>query len=216
MSVKLMQNKTASTAVGYPVYYTKSSTGKSFRVQVSSEARVEVTAGLFVMNNRVGFARFTNEVDCQNFIATALANGGNLPGKVIYVDQLTPISQEATDYGKQYPYPMQFNGQRIDDWKVRAEIQKQAILSGLHLSQSGQPIYRNKQYTELDTAKDCILTPDNLDEVQAFVAKVMASAGSDDSTAKQEEFSKLKAIKKAARTADQQSRFLALVGEGYE
>ncbi len=201
-TVKLVPNKTASAKAGAPVYYVQSTSGKAFRVQVASTQTVEAAPGFFVTQNRVGFARFLNEEACIAFVTAALANGGNLPGKVVYLDSVTPIVAELPNYGLQYPYPMNFNG-KPTELNVRVAIQAKAASTGFTLQHADKDsgelksIYRDKKYTELDTAKDCILSVDNMDSVNAFIAQTLAAGTGN--TAK-DRMTALKAIPKAKRT----------------
>lgn len=189
--VKLVPNAKLSKVAGQPVYVTPPAAGrKTYRVQVQSTADVEIRQGLFATQNRVGFARFMTEEQAQRFVSTAALSGYALTGKVIYVDQLEPIISENVDYGKQYPYPMNHAGKALDV-NVRLGIQEKAIAEGLCLTQSDRPIYRSKVYTEDTNAKDNILSPDNMDEVNAFVNRVLSGAGG---AAKVARLQELKAI----------------------
>lgn len=177
-SVKLVPNaKLTKANNGQPVYVTApAGNGKTYRVQVQSTVDVEIRPGLFASQNRVGFARFMTEDQANRFVTTAALTGYMLSGKVIYVDQLDAIIKENADYGKQYPYPMNFNGKPLE-LNVRLGIQEAAIKRGLCFTQSDRSIYRSKVYTEDVNAKDNILSADNTDEVNAFVAKLLSGTG---------------------------------------
>ena len=195
-TVKLVPNKKTGT-MSVPT-----TSGKFHRVQVKSEGTVE-RDGFFFRQNQVGFAYFQNLEDCQKFIASAV--NGEVPGKVVYVDQLTPISEEATEYGKQYPYPFRFNGQELS-LDQRVAIQAAAAKAGLSLMQSGQAIYRKKMYTTDLNRQSIILSPDNQDEINAFIGKVLAV----DPNAKAARLAELQAIPKASRTKAQKEELLEL------
>ena len=208
--VKLVPNAKLSKTAGQPVYVAPpSASGKTFRVQVQSTEVAEWKPGVFVQQNRVGFARFMTEDMAKEFVRKAALNGYALSGKVIYLDQLTPINDNI-DYGKQYPYPMNHAGKPLDVL-TRAAIQDKAILSGLCLTQSGMPIYRSKVYTEDVAAKDTILSADNMDEVNTFVNGLLStsSAASQDKAAR---LAELTAIPQAKRTPAQVEELADLVG----
>ena len=209
--VKLVRNAKLSKVAGTDVYVAPpSGTGKTFRVQVQSTADVEIRPGLFATQNRVGFARFMTEEQANRFVGNAALSGYALQGKVIYVDQLEPIIKENADYGKQYPYPMNYQGKALDV-VTRAAIQDKAIMAGLCLTQSGQSIYRSKVYTEDISAKDTILSADNMDEVNTFVNGLL-SGNTAASTDKAARLAELRAIPKAKRTPAQVEELADLVG----
>ncbi len=153
--------------------YVPSSNGKWVRIQVKSQGHV-IRNGFETATNMTGFLYVQNEQRAQEYVAMAKANGMQIPGKVIYVDQLTPIMQERADYGMQYPYPFR-NGKTELTQEQRIHVQKTAIEKGLVLRQSGQPIYRRKMFTDDLNATSVILSPDNLDEVNALVAATLAA-----------------------------------------
>lgn len=173
--------------------YVPTTSGKFHRVQVSASGTTE-RDGFFYRNNQVGFAYFQNEDDCKTFVASAV--NGEVPGKVVYVDQLVPISEEAPEYGKQYPYPFRFNGVELTP-QQRVDIQVAAASAGLSLMQSGKAIYRKKMYTTDTNRPSIILSADNQDEVNNFISKFLANNGD----AKATRLKELKAMTKAARIA---------------
>ncbi len=206
-TVKLVANAKTGTM------YVPTSSKKFWRVQMKSEGTVE-RDGFFFRQNQVGFAYFQNEQDCKNFIGSAakvIVNDKeelHVAGKVVYLDQLTPIMEEATEYGKQYPYPFRFNGQELN-LDQRVAVQTAAAKAGLSLTQSDQAIYRKKIYTTDLTRNNIILSPDNLDEVNNFVSKVLA--GNPDTKALR--LAELKAMTKAQRVAaGVQEEYVDLVG----
>lgn len=201
-SVKLVPNaKLTKANNGQPIYVTAPvGNGKTYRVQVQSTSDVEIRPGLFASQNRIGFARFMTEEQANRFVESAKVNpimvngaitGYALPGKVIYVDQLDAIIKENVDYGKQYPYPMNFNGKSLE-LNVRLGVQEAAIKRGLCFTQSDRPIYRSKVYTEDVNAKDNILSPDNMDIINKFISDKLSGTGD---AAKQAHIAELKAIK---------------------
>lgn len=197
--VKLVPNAKLSKVAGQPVYITPPAAGrKTYRVQVQSTADVEIRQGLFATQNRVGFARFMTEEQAQRFVSTAALTGYALTGKVIYVDQLEPIISENVDYGKQYPFPAKHNNVTLEA-NVRVGIQEKAVAEGLCLTQSDRPIYRSKVYTEDTNAKDNILSPDNMDDVNAFVSKVLSGSGDAAKTARIAELKGLASLTKAQK-----------------
>lgn len=214
-TVKLVPNKKASALASAPVYHTVSSNGKSYRVQVSGVSNTEVRPGLVVSQNRVGFMSFTSEDTTKVFIAKALDNDGVLPGKVIYVDQLTPILSEAQDFGKRYPYPMSFNGIAIPV-EQRMAIAKAVIAKGLTLQAPDadgelKTIYRSKVYTELVDATDHVInTIGNQAEIDLFMKSYMAAPAPD---AKAARIAQLKGMTKAQRVAaGVQEEYVDLIG----
>lgn len=212
--VELVPNKKASAVAGHPVYHVKSSTGNSYSVQVSSTVDAEVRPGLITTQNRIGFARFTNEATCLAFIAKAAANGYMLPGKVVYQDQLTPIMADNTEYGKHYPYLMSINGKAIGDFNQRIAIAKSCIDAELTLQAPDadgvmQTIYRSKVYTELMDTPDSTIQAKNMDEVIAFVSKLVSAPAS--GTDKAARIAQLQSIAKAKRTQAEKLELADLV-----
>lgn len=224
-TVKIVKNKKTG------LYYQPTTSGKMYKVQVSStESGEQVDSsgngtGMNFSRSMVGFSYHQTEQQCKDLIASAIkstvttvVNGVpvaeevlTIPGKVIYVDQLTPITAEAVGYGIQYPYPMSFNGTRIEDWKTRAAIQAAAATSGVALMQSGKPIYRKKIHTTVLDSKSVILSPDNMDDVNAFIATVLEGAGNGNDTAKAVRLAELQAIPKASRTKEQKAELAELL-----
>jgi len=213
-TVRLVPNKNASEKAGKPVWYVPTSTGKMWRVQVSETVSGETRdangngTGMNFSRSKVGFSYHQTEDMAKAFVASAtkdtiLVDGKAtevlmVSGKVIYVDQLVPIVGEDPRYGKQYPYPFTFNGQALD-LNQRVAIQAKAIETGLALQQSEKDIYRKKIHTTILDSKDVILSPDNLDDVNRFVAEVLAMNGTS-AEEKQARINQLKAIPKAKRT----------------
>lgn len=159
-----------------------------------------------------GFLYVQGEERAKEYVATALANNMQLPGKVIYVDQLVPISTEDVNYGKQYPYPFRYGKTELS-LEQRLAIQAACVDRGLTLQQSDQTIYRRKMYTDDVNAVSVILTPDNLDEVNDFVSAFL-SAAPDPLAAKEARWAELNALKAETRNATGvQDEYLALTAE---
>lgn len=169
-TVQVVKNKKTG------LMYQLTTSGKFYRVQVSSEQVGESTdangngTGFNINRKLVGFSYHPTEQACKDLVASAV--DGKIPGKIIYVDQLEPISTESVGYGMQFPYPFRYNGQELS-LEQRLAIQVAAVQAGLCLEQSGRPIYRKKIHTTIMDSKSVILTPDNLDKVNAFVGTVL-------------------------------------------
>lgn len=210
--VQLVPNSKASAKAGKPVYYVPTTSGKWLRIQVSSEQSGESVdasgngTGFNSIRKQVGFSYHATEESAKALIASAV--DGMVDGKVIYVDQLEPIVQEDASYGKQYPYPFRFNGTELT-LEQRQLVQAKAIETGRSLMQSGKPIYRRKVHTTILDSKSVILSPDNLDDINSFVATVLA-ATTDSAEDRAKELAALKAIAKAKRTPEQIARIIEL------
>lgn len=188
-TVKIVANKKTGKM------YQATTSGKFQRVQLSGEG-INERDGFFTQTKQVGFAYFATEDMAKAFIATAIDDV--VSGKIVYVDSLSPIMEESPEYGKQYPYPFRANGVELT-LEQRLQVQAKAIEAGLALQQSGKAIYRKKMYTTDLTRQSVILSPDNLDDVNAFVATVLASTAPS-AEEKQARINQLKAIAKAKRT----------------
>ena len=207
MTVTLVPNKKTKAL------FTPTTNGKWFRVQVSAKGIVE-RDGFFSQQNKIGFAYLQTEQMCKDFVAQAQANNMQLPGKVVYLDQLQAITEEAQEYGKQYPYPFRFNGQELT-LEQRLAVQAACVENDLPLKQSGKAIYRKKIYTSDLTRQSVILSPDNMDEINAFVATVLANQAVPAMTAEQKEarIAQLKGMSKADRVKQGvQDEYLELIG----
>jgi len=208
MSVTIVPNKKTGK------YVVPSSTGKSFRVQGKSDGElVEFATGISGRQSRpLGFHRFTTEADANAFVESVAKNGYVHPtARIVYIDTLDPIVGEKLEYGIRYPYPM--NLPRTH----RAEVQRVAALKGVTLQQSGRPIYRNKFITFNPETKDVILSPDNQEQIDAFIKTLNLAAIPVDnpqggmSAAKEARLAELKAIPKAKRTAEQKEELANLL-----
>ncbi len=214
--VKLVPNKTASKLAGKEVMFVPTSSGKFYRVQVSSKQSGESVdsngngTGFNTERTRVGFSYHSSEASAQTLIASAVE--GMIAGKVIYVDQLEPIATENAEYGKQYPYPFRFNGQELS-LEQRLLIQQKAAETGRCLTQSGRPIYRRKIHTTIMDSKDVVLSPDNNADIQSFIAQVLATSSkpTDEQIAR---FNELKALgnKRNATQKAEYAELLDIVG----
>ncbi len=204
-TVQLVPNKKASTAAGKPVYYTPSTNGKWLRLQVASKGHT-IRNGFETAQNMTGFLYVQGEERAQQYVQAAMGNNMAIPGKVIYVDQLVPINTEAVDYGKQYPYPFRYGKTELTV-DQRRDIQAACVAKGLTLQQSGQTIYRRKVYTDDLTATSIILSPDNMDEVNAFIGTLLSN-GVDHKAARLKE---LQAIPKSQRTTAQKTELAELM-----
>ncbi len=209
-NTKIVANKTASAKAGHPVYYTKTSNVNNpwFRIQVQSVGYV-IQNGFESKKTLTGFYYVGSEERAKEVISGA-GVGLQLPGKVIYVDQLTPIMQESPMYGVMYPYPFRYNGTELT-LEQRLAIQAAAAEKGVVLMQSGQAIYRKKVYTDDVNAVSSILSPDNLDDINAFIASVLEGAGSTSEAAKAARLAELGAIPSAKRTAEQKAELKELM-----
>lgn len=217
-----MQSKLQVTAKTGDKGYVASASGKSFRVQVKYAGFEEVRPGLMAPVNKTGFVRFIGgknataeqmkvaEDACVAFVAAAKANGMTLPGKVIFIDQLSPIYGENGDYGKLYPYPASHNGVALDI-DQRLLVQQKAAEAGICLMQSGKTIFRNKLYTTDMSAKDSILSPDNQEDIENFTDAVLGAVAPDNP--KVMRLAELRAIAKAKRTDDQKKELESLIVE---
>lgn len=209
--VQLVKNEKASKAAGKPVYFMPSSNGKWLRLQVASKGHV-IRNGFETAQNMTGFLYVQNEERAKEYVALAMGDNMQLPGKVIYVDQLEPISTEAAEYGKQYPYPFRYGKTELTV-EQRVAIQTACVEAGLALQQSGRPIYRRKMYTDDLNATSVTLTPDNQDEVNNFIGKLL-SASVDPNAAKEARYNELKALGAAKRkAANTQEEYLELAEE---
>lgn len=197
--------------------YQPTTSGKFYRVQVSSQQVGESVdangngTGFNISRKLVGFSYHPTEEACKALVASAVS--GLIPGKVIYIDQLEPISTEATGYGQLYPYPFRYNGQELS-LEQRLAIQVAAVEAELSLQQSGKPIYRKKIHTTIMDSKSVLLSPDNMDEVNAFVGTVlaeMAKGSGATAESKAARLAELKAIPAAKRTAEQKAEMADLM-----
>lgn len=198
-TVKVVPNKKTGKL------YQPTSNGKFHRVQVACTGTTE-RDGFFFKQNQIGFAYFQDEAQCIALIEMAKANGMQIPGKIVYLDQLVPITEEAKEYGKQYPYVFRHNGVDLDPVQ-REAIQRACIENGLALRQSGQDIYRKKIYTTDLTRQSVILSPDNMDQVNAFIGTVLKSSVDP----KAARLAELQAIPKASRTKEQKAELAELM-----
>lgn len=204
--VVLVPNKKATAKAGMPVYHVPTTSGKFFRVQVAGTG-INERDGFFTETKQVGFAYFATEDMAKAFIASAV--DGVVPGKVVYMDDLKPIMEESPEYGKQYPYPFRFDGKELGV-EQRLLIQAKAIEARLSLQQSGKAIYRKKVYTTDITRNSVISSPDNLDEVNAFIATVLSATGTSDED-KAARLDILQAIPKAKRTVAEKAEIVELM-----
>lgn len=220
-TVKIVPNKKTGSL------YQPTTSGKMFRIQVSSvEAGESLDSngrgtGMNFNREKVGFSYHQTEAQCLALIASAVKGTETIikdgvpvvvdilriPGKVIYIDQLEPIVGEGNDYGKLFPYPFSFNGQRISDYIVRGRIQEVSIEQGRCYMQSGKPIFRKKIHTTVMASTDLILSPDNQEDINALIATVLTAHVQDD--AKKARFETLKA-KGAKRTAPEKLEYAEL------
>ena len=202
--VKLVPNKKTGAM------YVPTTSGNWYRVQVTQEAS-SFSNGFERTQKLTGFAYLPNEERAKAFVAAAAINGNEIEGSVVYVDQLTPINGESAEYGKQYPYPFRFNGKELTV-EERMAIQAKAVDARLPLMQSGQAIYRRKFFTPDTEAKSIVLSPDNQDDINAFIATVLETRNAPD-PAKIARLAELRAIKAGTRTADQKKELAALIEE---
>lgn len=202
--VRLVPNKKTGAM------FVPSTSGKWQRVQLEQQGMRE-NNGFFSEQKLTGFAYFATEQLAKDFVAGAVNNGMELDGKIIYVDQLEPINTEAAEYGKQYPYPFRFEGRELS-LEERLMIQAKAVEAGLSLQQSGRPIYRRKMYTTDVTRNSVILTPDNLDDINAFVATLLKAKAEPD-PAKVARLAEIRAKAKSSRTAAEKTEMAALIDE---
>lgn len=200
MSVQLVKSKKTGLMIN------KTTSGNWFRVQVQGTTN-SWNNGFQRISNRTGFAYFQTELAAQNFVAGAV--NGVVTGKVVYADQLTPISKEAIGFGLQIPYLMRLNGNELNV-EQRIAIQRGAAERGLAWEQSGMPIYRQKFYSPDEAQTDTILSPNNTDEVLAFAATVLSTIGDTDIAAKEARWNELSAIKVAKRTVAEKEEFALL------
>jgi hypothetical protein len=190
--------------------FVPSSSGKWFRVQLSSNG-VRESNGFFTEQNLTGFAYFATEQMAKDFVADAIKNSMTVQGNIVYVDQLEPINQESPEYGKQYPYPFRHNGVELS-LEQRLMVQSKCVEAGLSLQQSGRPIYRRKMFTTHEDAKSIVLSPDNQDDINAFVGTLLAAKAAPD-PAKVARLTELRAINKAKRTAAEKEELANLIEE---
>jgi len=190
--------------------YVPSTSGKWFRVQLSSNG-VRESNGFFSEQKMTGFAYFATEDMAKAFVADAVANKMAVAGKIVYVDQLDPINQETEEYGKQYPYPFRFEGRDLT-LEERLMVQAKCVEAGLALQQSGKPIYRRKMFTTDVTRNSVVLSPDNQDDVNAFVATLLKAVAEVD-PAKVARLAELRAIAKTKRTAAEKAELAELIEE---
>lgn len=200
MSVQLVKSKKTGLMIN------KTTSGNWFRVQVQGTTN-SWNNGFQRISNRTGFAYFQTELAAQNFVAGAV--NGVVTGKVVYADQLTPISKEAVGFGLQIPYLMRLNGNELNV-EQRIAIQKGAAERGLAWEQSSMPIYRQKFYSPDEAQTDTILSPDNTDEILAFAATVLSTIGDTGNAAKEARWNELSAIKVAKRTVAEKEEFALL------
>lgn len=210
-TVTLVKNKTGKWSA-------PTTSGNWHRIQVTSTG-FSVRNGFEQTRKMTGFYYVGTEERVAEIVASATktANGElQIAGKVIYVDQLEPIGKESPDYGKCYPYPFRHNGQDVDQ-QLRALIQKKAAENGVCLMQSGKPIYRRKVYTDDLNAQSVVLSPDNMDDINTFIASVLEQANAPKDAAKQAKFNELQALGAAGRkTPAMKKEYMALIEEGYE
>lgn len=190
--------------------FVPSTSGKWHRVQLAQKG-VRESNGFFTEQNLVGFAYFATEDMANAFVNNAMKNGNQVEGKIIYVDQLEPINQESEVYGKQYPYPYRFGGRELSV-EERLMIQAKCVEAGLALQQSGRPIYRRKMFTTDLNKTSVILSPDNQDQINAFIDTVLKAQAEPD-PAKVARLAELRAIKVGVRTAEQKKELAALTAE---
>jgi len=193
--------------------YQPTTNGKFFRVQVAANGTVE-RDGFFFRQNQIGFAYYQNEDDCKALIELAKGNGMQIPGKIVYLDQLVPITEEATEYGKQYPYMFRHNGNELT-LEQRLQIQAACVTADMPLMQSGKAIYRKKIYTTDLSRASVILSPDNLDDVNKFIGTILGTSNGSTVTnaaaIREQRLAALKAIPKAKRTAEEKAELAELI-----
>lgn len=202
--VKLVMNKKANK------WFIPSTSGKWLRIQMTQEQSV-FTNGFQQTRTATGFAYFANEERANAFVQEASVNGMTMPGSIVYMDQLEPINTEAAEYGKQYPYPFRHNGVELS-LEDRLMVQAKAVEAGLSLQQSGQPIYRRKFYTPDVNATSTILSPDNQDDINAFISTLLTAKAAPD-PAKVARLTELRAIAKTGRNAAQKKELADLIDE---
>jgi hypothetical protein len=179
--VQLVPNVKASKLAGKSVYYTPSTNGKWLRLQVASKGHV-IRNGFETAQNMTGFLYVQGEERAKEYVNAAMQDNMQLAGKVIYIDQLTPINQEALGYGAQYPYPFRYGKTELTP-QQRVDIQVAAAASGLTMQKADEhgelkTIYRRKIYTDDLNAVSVILTPDNVDEINNFIGAFLAGTTS--------------------------------------
>lgn len=190
--------------------YVPSTSGKWQRIQLTQDSMRE-SNGFFSEQKITGFAYFATEELAKAFVAQAVNNGMKVDGKIVYVDQLDPINTEAAEYGKQYPYPFRFNGTELSV-EERLMIQAKAVESGLSLQQSGRPIYRRKMFTTDQSKASVVLTPDNQDDINAFINTLLTAKAAPDPV-KVARLTELRAIVKSTRNAAQKKELAELIDE---
>jgi len=190
--------------------FVPSTSGKWQRVQLTQESMRE-NNGFFSEQKLTGFAYFATVALAQAFVTSCLNNNMKAEGKIVYVDQLDPINQETEEYGKQYPYPFRFNGHDLSV-EERLMIQAKCVEAGLSLQQSKRPIYRRKMFTTDQTKASVILSPDNQDDINAFISTLLAAKAAPD-PAKVARLAELRGIAKSTRTAGQKKELAELIDE---
>ena len=138
------------------------------------------------------------------------AEGQLLPGRVVIQDQLVPIMKDNAEFGLRIPQ----TGNNADTRKV---VRDACTAHGIRYEQSGHPIYRKTFYSPFPAGHekyeaDIILSPDNLEAIQAFIA-TLPKAGSNPDTDKAARLAQLKGIAKAKRTEEEKAELAMLVAE---
>lgn len=138
------------------------------------------------------------------------AEGQVLPGRVVIQDSLEPIIADNLEFGLRVPQL----GANSD---IRNAVREACSNAGLAYTQSGKPIYRKTFYSPYPEGhprceNDIILSPDNMDEVNAFIATIqLPSANTGLDVARKARLAELQGTPQAQRTANQKAELAELL-----
>lgn len=172
------------------------------------------TETLSNLNLKSEFAKYGSELPVLQ--ATGFAENQLLPGRVVIQDQLKPIMEKNPEFGKRIPQIAPKGTKKEDLTRVMGIIRSACTASGLTYKQSGLTIYRKVFYSPYPEGHaryeaDVILSPDNLDAVTNFIAKLDLGNVPVASVDKAARLKELKAIKKNDRTPEQVSELADLM-----